>query len=89
MLRHFTAGQMTAQAPSPDPAAPLVGVIMGSQSDWATMRGAADMLDALGVPIGRGGRRGAPFRAAHRLHREMVARHGRLTRAQGRARARR
>jgi 5-(carboxyamino)imidazole ribonucleotide mutase len=27
-----------------------VGIIMGSQSDWATMRKAADMLDALGVP---------------------------------------
>ena len=29
---------------------PLVGIIMGSQSDWATMRHAAEMLDALGVP---------------------------------------
>ena len=28
---------------------PLVGIIMGSQSDWPTMREAADMLDALGV----------------------------------------
>ena len=27
-----------------------VGIIMGSQSDWPTMREAADMLDALGVP---------------------------------------
>jgi 5-(carboxyamino)imidazole ribonucleotide mutase len=27
-----------------------VGIIMGSQSDWATMRHAAEMLDALGVP---------------------------------------
>lgn len=30
--------------------APLVGIIMGSRSDWATMRHAADMLDALQVP---------------------------------------
>ena len=30
--------------------APLVAVIMGSQSDWATMRHAADTLSALGVP---------------------------------------
>ena len=30
--------------------APLVGIIMGSTSDWETMRHAADMLDALGVP---------------------------------------
>src|SRR3954454_5045538 len=29
---------------------PLVGIIMGSRSDWETMRHAADMLDALGVP---------------------------------------
>jgi len=26
-----------------------VGIIMGSQSDWTTMRAAADMLDALGI----------------------------------------
>lgn len=31
-------------------AKPLVGIIMGSQSDWATMKVAADMLDALKVP---------------------------------------
>ena len=29
---------------------PLVGIIMGSQSDWPTMREAADVLDQLGVP---------------------------------------
>ena len=28
---------------------PKVGIIMGSQSDWATMKLAADMLDELGV----------------------------------------
>ena len=27
-----------------------IGIIMGSQSDWATMKEAADMLDALDVP---------------------------------------
>ena len=31
-------------------ATPLVGIIMGSQSDWTTMKVAADMLDALKVP---------------------------------------
>ncbi|WP_270936383.1 5-(carboxyamino)imidazole ribonucleotide mutase [Falsiroseomonas oryzae] len=30
--------------------APLVGVIMGSTSDWETMRHAADILAELGVP---------------------------------------
>jgi 5-(carboxyamino)imidazole ribonucleotide mutase len=29
---------------------PLVGIIMGSTSDWETMRHAADTLDQLGVP---------------------------------------
>jgi len=29
---------------------PLVGIIMGSKSDWETMRHAADLLDKLGVP---------------------------------------
>ena len=28
---------------------PLVGIIMGSQSDWATMREAATLLDDLGI----------------------------------------
>jgi 5-(carboxyamino)imidazole ribonucleotide mutase len=31
-------------------AAPLVGVIMGSRSDWETMRHAVETLDAVGVP---------------------------------------
>lgn len=30
--------------------APPVGIIMGSQSDWETMRHAAETLEALGVP---------------------------------------
>ena len=30
--------------------APLVGLVMGSRSDWETMQHAADKLDALGVP---------------------------------------
>ncbi len=29
---------------------PVVGIIMGSQSDWATMKHAADILTGLGVP---------------------------------------
>jgi 5-(carboxyamino)imidazole ribonucleotide mutase len=28
----------------------LVGIIMGSQSDWDTMKNAAEMLDTLGIP---------------------------------------
>jgi 5-(carboxyamino)imidazole ribonucleotide mutase len=34
----------------PGMAAPLVGVIMGSRSDWETMRHAVETLDAVGVP---------------------------------------
>jgi 5-(carboxyamino)imidazole ribonucleotide mutase len=33
-----------------DPLAPLVGIIMGSQSDWPTMRHTAETLTALQVP---------------------------------------
>ena len=31
-------------------AEPLIGIVMGSQSDWETMRAAAEVLAALGVP---------------------------------------
>ena len=37
-------------SPPPSPA-PLVGVIMGSRSDWETMRHATETLDRLGVPF--------------------------------------
>ena len=30
---------------------PLIGVVMGSQSDWPTMKEAAEILSALGVPF--------------------------------------
>ncbi|MGD0142248.1 MAG: 5-(carboxyamino)imidazole ribonucleotide mutase [Rhizomicrobium sp.] len=30
--------------------APLIGLIMGSQSDWATLRAASAMLDLLNIP---------------------------------------
>ena len=36
---------------SPSAAPPLVGIIMGSQSDWATMGHAAQTLASLGVPF--------------------------------------
>src|ERR1700745_1563063 len=34
---------------SPMPESPLVGIIMGSKSDWEAMRAASDMLTQLGV----------------------------------------
>lgn len=33
-----------------DTTSPLVGVIMGSKSDWETMRAAADVLAEFNVP---------------------------------------
>src|SRR3954452_24789960 len=36
-------------APAPSKPAPLVGIIMGSKSDWETMRHAAEMLDQFEV----------------------------------------
>src|SRR3954453_23922259 len=41
LLQLFQGGTMTE---------PLVGIIMGSNSDWETMRHAADTLDQLEVP---------------------------------------
>ena len=39
-----------SSAPKPRAEKPLVGVIMGSRSDWDTMRHAAEMLSELGIP---------------------------------------
>ncbi|MHC1667784.1 5-(carboxyamino)imidazole ribonucleotide mutase [Stenotrophomonas maltophilia] len=36
---------------TPNPNAPLVGIVMGSRSDWETMQHAAQKLEALGVPF--------------------------------------
>ena len=44
----------TSNRRKPAVKAPLVGVIMGSKSDWPTMKNAADMLKALGVPFETG-----------------------------------
>ncbi|MCW5752561.1 MAG: 5-(carboxyamino)imidazole ribonucleotide mutase [Alphaproteobacteria bacterium] len=45
----------------------LVGVIMGSQSDWATMKHAADTLAQLGIPFER------RIVSAHRTPDRLVA----------------
>jgi 5-(carboxyamino)imidazole ribonucleotide mutase len=34
-----------------EPSSPLVGIIMGSRSDWSTLAPAAELLTALGVPF--------------------------------------
>ncbi len=46
---------------------PAVGIIMGSKSDWATMQGAAEILDKLGVAYE------AKVVSAHRTPDRMVA----------------
>ena len=44
-----------------------VAIIMGSQSDWPTMKGAAETLDALGIPFD------ARIVSAHRTPDRLVA----------------
>lgn len=51
---------MTAQQ-----SAPLVGVVMGSSSDWDVMRHAVDMLTQFGIPFE------AQVVSAHRMPDEM------------------
>lgn len=46
---------------------PLVGIIMGSNSDWPTMKQAAQMLDEFGVPYE------AKVVSAHRMPDDMFA----------------
>ena len=45
---------------------PLVGIVMGSDSDWPTMRAAAEALDEFGV------RYEADVVSAHRMPKEMI-----------------
>ena len=51
----------------PDSSAPLVGIIMGSQSDWETMRNTAQMLEQLGIP------HEAKVLSAHRTPDQLLA----------------
>jgi 5-(carboxyamino)imidazole ribonucleotide mutase len=46
---------------------PVVGVVMGSDSDWPVMQAAAGALDEFGVPYA------ADVVSAHRMPREMIA----------------
>ena len=45
---------------------PLVGVVMGSDSDWPVMRAAAEALDEFGVPYE------ADVVSAHRMPKDMI-----------------
>jgi 5-(carboxyamino)imidazole ribonucleotide mutase len=46
---------------------PVVGIVMGSDSDWPTMKAAAEACDELGVPYE------ADVVSAHRMPEEMIA----------------
>jgi 5-(carboxyamino)imidazole ribonucleotide mutase len=56
-----------ARARSSSARRPLVGIVMGSRSDWETMRHAAETLEALGVPFE------ARVVSAHRTPQRLVA----------------
>lgn len=53
--------------PVADPPAPMVGVVMGSTSDWDTMRHAVEILEVLEVP------HESRVLSAHRMPDEMFA----------------
>src|ERR1043166_6002734 len=66
-----------AKSPAKRPAAKRgVGLIMGSQSDWTTMRHTAETLEALGVPFE------ARIVSAHRTPQRMMA-YARRAKARG------
>ena len=55
MKKTLNTPKTRSKAPAPPPRArdraPLIGVVMGSQSDWEVMRHAADALRGLGIPF--------------------------------------
>ena len=54
------------QSPDQSPAPPLVGLVMGSDSDWPVMEAAAQVLEEFGVPYE------ADVVSAHRMPTEMI-----------------
>ncbi|MDQ4503689.1 5-(carboxyamino)imidazole ribonucleotide mutase [Sinomonas sp. ASV322] len=57
----------TAPEGRPTPSGPLVGLVMGSDSDWNVMEAAAEALAEFGVPFE------ADVVSAHRMPHEMIA----------------
>lgn len=57
---------MSQESVKPGAPAPLVGIIMGSRSDWPVMEHAAQMLEKLGVPYE------AKVVSAHRTPQRLV-----------------
>jgi 5-(carboxyamino)imidazole ribonucleotide mutase len=56
----------TPQAGNPSTPPPLVGIVMGSDSDWPVMRAAAEALEEFAVPYE------ADVVSAHRMPRDMI-----------------
>jgi len=52
--------------PPPVPLSPVVGIVMGSDSDWPVMRAAAEALEEFAVPYE------ADVVSAHRMPRDMI-----------------
>jgi len=59
-------GSPVASAVGSAPGSPVVGIVMGSDSDWPTMQAAATALEEFGVPYEVG------VVSAHRMPEEMV-----------------
>ena len=57
---------MTEPVVGMEPHTPLVGIVMGSDSDWPVMRAAAEALDEFAVPYE------ADVVSAHRMPRDMI-----------------
>jgi 5-(carboxyamino)imidazole ribonucleotide mutase len=67
MSAGFSIGTQPAAANNPDAVGPLVGIVMGSDSDWPVMQAAADALAEFGVAVE------VDVVSAHRQPEKMVA----------------
>ncbi|MEH0110320.1 5-(carboxyamino)imidazole ribonucleotide mutase [Tersicoccus sp. MR15.9] len=63
----MSATSTAEPAPGAAVSGPLVGVVMGSDSDWPVMRAAAEALDEFGIPYE------ADVVSAHRMPEDMIA----------------
>jgi 5-(carboxyamino)imidazole ribonucleotide mutase len=62
----MSTGDVTGDAASMPAGGPRVGIVMGSDSDWPTMKAAAEALEEFGVPFE------ADVVSAHRMPEEML-----------------
>ena len=76
MAFRFSPPALSVNRPMAKEPLPLVGIIMGSKSDWETMSQAADVLAAIRHPPRMPGRLGPP-------HARLAARYARRPRGAG------